>query len=244
MVKEEKPVFFRVFLIVFLLFLVSTGLYAHKLGVRFSFSNGLTGNSIKDVIVNAKDSLSPLSKGLIIAEWILLLLALFIVYFKDKGVKRNTNELTGVDFEKIQKHATTDIDTLYEILKQTKKIRISTIEKRFKISKELAMEWAGILESSNLGMIDYPGFGEPVLTLKEKHKKEDKDKEEKKDKNDETSIKNKKGGKKEVDEKEKENKQEDKTNKKESKKTKNKQDKNQKKTKQKSKKRASRKSKK
>ncbi len=217
MVKEEKPVFFRVFLIVFFLFLVSTGLYAYRFGVRFSFSNGLTGNSIKDVIINAKNSLSPLSKGLIIAEWILLLLALFIVYFKDKGVKNKKNELVGIDFEKIQKHATTDIDTLYEILKQTKKIKISTIEKKFKISKDLAMEWAGILESSNLAMIDYPGFGEPVLTLKEKHKNE-KGEEDKNEKScDEGDSLNKKGGKKEVDEKENKTKQKTQNNKQEDK---------------------------
>lgn len=167
MIKEEKPIFFRVFLVIFMIFLMSLGIWGYNLGIRFNFSNGLIGNSIKDVVVNAKENLTPLSKILIIAQWFLLFLALFFVYFKDKGIKRRNNELIGIDFEAIKKKSTTDIDSLYEILKQRKKIGMGTISTRFKISRELAMEWSRILEMSNLAMIDYPGFGEAVLTLKE-----------------------------------------------------------------------------
>jgi hypothetical protein len=62
---------------------------------------------------------------------------------------------------------TTDLDVLYETLKKEKKISVSKIAKTFKIANDIAFEWCKILESGDLAEIVYPGFGEPLIKIKE-----------------------------------------------------------------------------
>lgn len=76
--------------------------------------------------------------------------------------------------EKHQK-SNTDLDALYSILKEHKHLKIIDIAKTFKISKERAFEWAKILEESNLAMVEYPAFSEPLIEIKSEEVKNEKE---------------------------------------------------------------------
>ena len=58
----------------------------------------------------------------------------------------------------------TDLDTLYNILKDKKQLRTSSIAKLFKVNKETALNWCKILESGNLAVLDYSS-GDPVVRV-------------------------------------------------------------------------------
>ena len=59
----------------------------------------------------------------------------------------------------------TEIDTLYQMVLQRGKITLEEVMKTFTIKKELAEEWAKILESHQLISVEYPPFSSPVLML-------------------------------------------------------------------------------
>ncbi|MBS3139273.1 hypothetical protein J4207_06225 [Candidatus Woesearchaeota archaeon] len=62
----------------------------------------------------------------------------------------------------------TGLDALYNEIKKRGQVTIEEIEVTFKINKDLAEEWAHILESKQLIQIEYPPFGSMVLTLPKK----------------------------------------------------------------------------
>jgi predicted ArsR family transcriptional regulator len=62
----------------------------------------------------------------------------------------------------------TDIDKLYEILKERKKISFKAISRAFKVSDETVRKWGTTLESGNLARVEYPSIGYPELVIKGK----------------------------------------------------------------------------
>jgi hydroxymethylpyrimidine pyrophosphatase-like HAD family hydrolase len=69
----------------------------------------------------------------------------------------------------------TEIDVLYKMVHNKEKVSVEEVIKKFKISKELAEEWAKILEDHQLVSMHYPPFGSPALVkYKEEEKKEEK----------------------------------------------------------------------
>lgn len=58
----------------------------------------------------------------------------------------------------------TELDALYRRIQQQGKITLEEVKKKFNVSKELAEEWADILESHKLITIRYPAFGQITLT--------------------------------------------------------------------------------
>ncbi len=66
---------------------------------------------------------------------------------------------------KLIKHET-DLDRVYNIIKEKKAVKISEITSQFNISKKQAEDWASILEKYGLIEIYYPMLGEPELRWK------------------------------------------------------------------------------
>jgi len=115
---------------------------------------------------------------------------------------RGRKEVKSIDLTKNSKNSKTDLDTLYKVLLNKKQIRISSVSKLFNIEKDIAMDWAKILESGDIAIIDYPLIGGPIIKLKNKRGLNEKEgKEEAKEKD-----KGKKKGKEEVKEKDKDKK--------------------------------------
>jgi len=183
MEKQKGFLFFRVFSLVVIIFFINLGIFVFN---NIDFNQGFTGNSVKEV---TKSTLSEIfdmpkiSQIFLIAQWTLLILAIFYSVVHDKLNLKDRNQIFNINSYKFKNKNKTDIDILYSALKDKKSLKLSTISRAFRINKEVATEWCKILESGDLGVIDYPGFGEPVLRLKEKEQKESKETGNEKEKN-------------------------------------------------------------
>jgi len=79
--------------------------------------------------------------------------------------KENINVIQKSIVAKSSKYKT-DLDRLYELINENGKVTLSDVAKGFKISVEMAEEWARILGSHDLITINYPPFGEMELCKK------------------------------------------------------------------------------
>ena len=163
--KEGKPIFLKVFSLVLVVVLLNMGYFVFTYG---NLSKGLSGFSIKDTLYSGYSQMYFGVKIFLIVQWALLLIILFYASFRDNIIKKLKTETMDFHIKKNLDKNKTDLDTLYEILKEKKELTISSISKAFNISKDTAMEWCKILESGELVSIDYPSFSEPVVRLSEK----------------------------------------------------------------------------
>ncbi len=163
--RGEKTLFLRVLFVSAFLFIINLGGYAFKFG---GLSGGITGFSVGDTFIKAYQEISFTARVFLIVQWGVVLVLLLVISVRDKGVKSRKKELEGIDINKVSQKGT-DLDVLYKILESKKQVRVSTIAKTFKVKKDTALNWAKMLESSNLATIEYPGFGgEPVLKISAK----------------------------------------------------------------------------
>jgi len=85
---------------------------------------------------------------------------------KEKSLKKKEEvKLKGFRIEKGKYE--TDFDILYKLVQKKGSIKLSDIEKYFKINKKLAEEWCLIMENHGLLEFYYPPFGEPELRRKD-----------------------------------------------------------------------------
>ncbi len=168
MKKGEKLLFHRMFLIVIMIFFINSAWFLYKYGGMES--SGLSGLSVKTVertFVNL-GNMPKISQIFLMVQWGLIFIVLFYTVAKDRMTLNKRKEVSSVNLKKKSMKNKTDLDALYEILKKNKKLRISSIAKAFNVNDDTASEWCKILESGNLAEIDYPGFGAPVVKIKEK----------------------------------------------------------------------------
>ena len=157
--KEEKPGFFKLLILAGFIFLANIGFFAYKYRGNFS------GYAISEGIVKTYTGISPLSKILFASQWIAIFIALIFMLFRDKKLISRTSDIKAINLKRVSGKSATDLDALYSILQEKKKLKISTISKAFSINEDTAFEWCKILESGNLAVIDYPGVGEPVVKI-------------------------------------------------------------------------------
>lgn len=69
--------------------------------------------------------------------------------------------------------STTDLDNLYEILKNKKTLSFPMISKAFKVSEDVVFEWGKILEEGNLAKITYPRMSDPQIIITENKENEE-----------------------------------------------------------------------
>ena len=174
MEKGEKRIFLKTSLILLLFLFINVAVYLVQFKI---FNKGLTGFSIQSSVVEIYSSMSLFSKIFFIGQWIILLIILLFMVFKDRKNKKS-DEPVYINIKENFDKKKTDLDILYDILKVQKELKISTISKSFNVTKEVAQEWCEILESANLATFDYPGFGEPVIRIIEKAGNESKNKQE------------------------------------------------------------------
>lgn len=108
-----------------------------------------------------------LSTIVIVAEWLLLIVILVISFMSERlNLKKEADNLKDINIK--QEKSKTELDVLYDLLKEKKHLQLATIAKIFQVSEETVHEWAKILESGNLATIYYPRLGEPEIRIKEK----------------------------------------------------------------------------
>jgi hypothetical protein len=95
----------------------------------------------------------------LILIWIGLLIFIIVIFIKDK-IAINM-ELVNISQYGKKEKISTNIDIMYEVLSEKGKLKVSTLSKAFNVKKEKIIEWARILETGNLAVIEYPLIGEP-----------------------------------------------------------------------------------
>lgn len=147
--------------------LASLNLFLYLSKGNFSYSN-FSGMAISEI--------PKLPQGInfsviaFVVQWGLLLLIVIIAYLRH--LKHKKEEDIKINYSKIKTSkgkSSTDLDVLYDLLKNKKRLKINIIAKTFKITNDKALEWAKILENSELGVIEYPAFNEPEIRLKEEN---------------------------------------------------------------------------
>lgn len=132
------------------------------------YERGISGFSVGKTDLGDElesEPISPLSRIFLIAEWTLLIIGVVFLTLKKRSEIRK--ELIGIDLKKYSaKGKKTELDTLYNLLKEKKSLHIGTIAKAFNVDKALALKWAKTLEEGKLAAIDYPKFGEPEVSIR------------------------------------------------------------------------------
>ena len=156
----KKPIFMKVIAIVMVILLANVAFFIFRYG---NLNKGLTGFSVKEVVSNSYQDLSPFSRILLIGQWIALVFILAMVYIRDKNIEIQQDEISDIEFKQMNDGKATDLDALYNLLQSKGHLRVSTISRLFDVKKGIALEWCKILESGNLAIIDYPSSKEPVV---------------------------------------------------------------------------------
>lgn len=165
--KEKELFFLRILLFSFLVLLINAGFFIYKYGDLQS--DGLTGFSVSTIekTVFSVGNMPRVSQIFLILQWGVIILLLGYAAIKDLITLAQKREVSVLNTYKKPAKNKTDMDVLYDALKKKRELRVSTIAKSFNVSRDIAMEWCKILESGELATIDYPGFGEPVIKIKE-----------------------------------------------------------------------------
>lgn len=139
--------------------------------LHFYGLNGISGFSFANTdktaeIAPQKSPFINFSMIFVIGEW----LVLFVMIVSGRIIKKknSTSEIKKIIAEKkeFSSSSKTDLDVLYDILKHQKKLGISEVASAFNVTKDVATEWAKMLEDSNLAEIEYSNIGEPVVRVK------------------------------------------------------------------------------
>jgi len=139
-------------------------LFFNKKGPSYSSLSGMFVQEIPELPLNMDISLVAF-----VGQWIILLLIIILTY--TKFLKHKKNEVTKGDYNAVKQKKTkagTDMDVLYNLLKNKKRLNTKAVSELFKIPKEKALEWAKILENHDLAIVEYPTFSDPEIILNEK----------------------------------------------------------------------------
>ncbi|RMD45471.1 hypothetical protein D6829_02260 [Candidatus Pacearchaeota archaeon] len=158
--KERDNLFLKTIIVIFLVVLVEF------LAFSFAYRKSISGFSIAD-ITQLYSSMHTTSKIFLIIQWVIILVIVVIALIKNQKVMQRRNKIGSINIKKAMANSKTELDALYNILKERKELSIKEICSVFKIKEDLAMEWARILEAGELITIDYPTFGSPIAKIKE-----------------------------------------------------------------------------
>lgn len=106
-----------------------------------------------------------LSMGILVI--VMIAISILSIFFVKKTAKDRIIHAVRA-FTREKKGTETDIDSLYALLKELKKIKISEIAMAFSIDLKKAEDWCKILEEHELASFYYPPFGEAELRWREK----------------------------------------------------------------------------
>lgn len=160
------------FLIVVSLFHIFYHFAVFGTGFYGFYEKGISGLAISKFPLGEElrknyQSTSTISKLAIAAEWCLVAVIILLIFMRNKAEMKK--EISGIKTpQKYRKtENSTELDLLYNILKEKKHLRLSSIAKIFKVSKDIALEWAKTLEYGNLVSIEYPSVRDPEIILNE-----------------------------------------------------------------------------
>jgi hypothetical protein len=145
-----------------------------KTGVSELAGTGMSGLALTETnwLDDIKAKASPgnsLSGTVLAVEWGVILLALALMAIRRKKLDKEEFDLVNVAKLKVEKTWTkTDLDNLYEVLKERKDLKLQTISKAYGVDKNVVMSWGRALETAGLIRIEYPLFADPKFIYEEK----------------------------------------------------------------------------
>ena len=154
----------KVISLIFLVLFLNIAFFTIKYG---DFREGVTGFSVQETISDSYKNMSVTIKFFLIFQWVILLIAFIITVFKEKSQELEQTQSLKLPKNYNLKEQKTDLDVLYDLLKEKKALKLSVVAKAFNINENIAMEWAKILQTGNLAIIDYPFFGGAIIRIKE-----------------------------------------------------------------------------
>ena len=134
------------------------------------FSGGISGKTIIEELKETGADMNFSKKIILSGEWLLVISIFIITLIKAKMELKTIDEVIVTPKKTRAGISKTDIDTMYEILKEKKKLKIKTLAKYFKVDDATILEWARVLEEANLLTVHYPTIGEPQVILNEEAK--------------------------------------------------------------------------
>jgi hypothetical protein len=112
---------------------------------------------------------SSLSATVLAVEWGVILFFVVVLMVRRKKLDRQEFDSLNLTKSRIEKSWTkTDLDNLYEVLKERKDLKLQTISKAYSVDKTVVMSWGKALETAGLIKIEYPLFGDPKFIYEEK----------------------------------------------------------------------------
>ncbi len=133
------------------------------------FGTSLAGFAITEKNNNTIKSISPMSIIAITLEWSFLIIFSIVMLAKNRIERKKEVESLNLNIQKYKRTGkTTELDILYNILKDKKHLRLSTISEIFNVKREIALDWIKSLESQNLIEIEYPRIGDLEVKISEK----------------------------------------------------------------------------
>jgi hypothetical protein len=164
-----------IFSFVLILFIFNTLIHIslYELGILGLSKESVSGFAVGKIPVGEKIQEgypinAPVSRAIVIVQWVLV----FVVaagFYASSRIKLNRDCWDLRRMKKSQNRGDgTDLDVLYELLKEKKRIKFEVISKVFNIDDDLVRDWSRMLEESNLAFVDYPSFGDAELVIKVK----------------------------------------------------------------------------
>jgi len=169
----KSAILWTIIIVIGIIALVHTlfQLYVYGMGTDGLYKKAVSGfafadSSKIDAMKTAYPNSRMLSLFLVIAEWIAL--GALVLGTRNHRKKFSMTEIKqSVSESKSKKSVSkTDMDVLYDLLKEKKELSVSEIAKAFDISSETAMEWCEMLEDSNLAEIEYSNMGSATIKAK------------------------------------------------------------------------------
>ena len=163
--ETRKSLILKTSVVIFVIFLINMSFFLFKFGTPQGGISGFSITSFKQNFSTTYDKIPTASKIFFLSAWFIFLSLITGVFIRDKFLseKKSQDMHLHLNYGKFQ----TDLDVLYDVLKNKQRLKIKTVSTAFKISPNQAMEWAKILETGKLASIEYPGlFGDPELVLR------------------------------------------------------------------------------
>ena len=148
--------------------ILSIAVLAHTF---YSFQSSITGTISGKAIVDNSDETSSkpdfTQRIILSAEWLLVISIFIINLINAKMELKSIDEVIVTPKKTREGISKTDIDSMYEILKEKKRLKLKTLAKYFKVEEKTILEWARVLEEANLLTVHYPTVGDPQIIINE-----------------------------------------------------------------------------
>jgi predicted transcriptional regulator len=148
--------------VLFVVAVAHTALHVHFYGAKSVLGFAFAGSESE----SQNPASNTLSFVFMVTEWVAMVFVMLAGRISNRRKSAAEIKMIIDDKKNASSSAKTDLDVLYDILNHKKELGISEIASAFNVTKDIASEWAQMLEESNLAEIEYSNLGEPVVKIK------------------------------------------------------------------------------